>query len=221
MALGHNPSIVTSGLVLCLDAGNPRSYSGTGTQWNDISDTVNNSTLTNGPSYTSGTNGYFSFDGVDDYATCASKAAYAFGTGDFTLECWYYPTSFSTYSHMIALPDQNTFALKANATDGAIYFYSPTFTTYPTTGWTLTLNTWNHVVFVRSSSVAYPYLNGVALTSKSSFTNNFSAQACNIHNGYPSEFATCRISVVRMYNIGLSATQVLQNFNASRGRYGV
>jgi len=221
MALSHSPSIVRSGLVFWVDAGNTKSYPGSGTTWTDLSGQGNNGTLTNGPTYTSGANGYFAFDNVNDYVTAPSSSSYAFGTGDFTLEAWIYPTSFSGYTHLIALPDQNTFGLKANTGDGALYFYSSSFNNYPTTGWTLTLNQWNHVVFTRSSSVAYPYLNGIGYASKSGFTNNFSAQVLNIHNGFASEFTSCRISVVRIYNVALTAAQVAQNFEAYRGRYGI
>lgn len=56
MALAHSPKIVTDGLVLCLDAGNVKSYPGSGTVWNDLSGNDNNGTLVNGVGY-SGTNG--------------------------------------------------------------------------------------------------------------------------------------------------------------------
>jgi len=217
----NNPGIITTGLVLNLDASNLGSYSGSGTTWYDLSGTNNNGTLTNGPIYNSGANGYFAFDNVNDYVTAPSSSSYAFGTGDFTVEVWIYPTSFSGYTHLIALPDQNTFGLKAANGNGDLYFYSSSFTNYPTTGWRLTLNQWNHVVFTRSSSVAYPYLNGVGYASKSGFTNNFSAQILNIHNGFVNEFTSCRISVVRIYTLSLAAVQVTQNFEAYRGRYGI
>jgi len=212
--------IIRSNLVLNLDANQRSSYPGTGTTWFDVSGNGNNATSTGNPAFTSGNQSYFSFSGTQ-YFSCSSSSSFAFGTGDFAIECWYYPTSFSSYHHMIALPDQNTFGLKSNISNGEIYFYSTAFTTYPTTNWVLTLNSWNHVVFVRASSIAYPYLNGVPYSSKSGFTNNFSAQVCNIHYGWSNEFADARISVVRIYNNSLSSTQVLRNFNALRGRFGI
>jgi hypothetical protein len=54
MALSHSPSIVTDGLVLCLDAGNPKSYPGSGTTWTDLSGNGNNGTLVNGVGYSNG-----------------------------------------------------------------------------------------------------------------------------------------------------------------------
>ena len=193
--------------------------------WYDMSGNGNNGTLTNTPYHfigADGTNGYMSFDGTDDYITSPSSSNFAFGTGDFTLEVWIYPQSFSTYTHMIALPDQATFALKANVSDGDIYFYSPAYGTYgSTSGWTLTLNTWNHVVFKRESSVGYAFLNGASKGSKSGFTNSFSAQVLNIHNGWPGEFAQCRMSNIKIYNRALTASEIQQNFNANRSRFGI
>lgn len=218
-----NPySISTNGLVLNLDAGNSNSYLSSGTTWTDLSASPSNATLTNGPTFT---RPYIQFDGTDDFATIASNSKFAFGTGDFTLECWIYPQDFTKYTHMIAFPSQGTMALKADiglSAGGVIYLYSSTFDTYGFTGgWTLTLNSWNHVVFKRESSVAYAYLNGLGRGSKVGFTNNFTAQVCNIHNGQPGEFSQCRISAVRVYNRALSNEEIFGNFGATKSIYGL
>jgi len=192
--------------------------------WNDVSGEGNNATLTNGPTFNSYQwGGYIDFDGTDDYATAPASSDFAFGTGNFTLECWVYPIDISTtYQHMIALPNQGIFALKAEAGTGNIYFYSPSWNTYgSTSGWTLTLNTWNHVMFTRVSNVAYAYLNGVSKGSVSGFNNSFSSQVLNIHNGQPGEFTRMLIGAARIYNIGLSSSQVLQNYNATKARFGL
>ena len=146
-----------------------------------------------------------------------------FGTGDFTLEMWIYPQSFSTYTHMIALPNQDTFALKANVSDGVIYFYSPSWTTYGyTSGWTLAINTWQQVIFKRESSTGYAYLNGDSKGSRGSFTNNFSAQILNIHNGYyGNEMAECKMAIIRIYNRALTSDEITNNFNNGRQRFGL
>ena len=123
---------------------------------------------------------------------------------------------------MLALPDQGTFALKAEVNTGNIYFYSPTFTTYgSTSGWTIVQNTWNHVVLVRASSVAYAYLNGESKGTVSGFSNNFSAQVLNIHNGWPGEFAEAYMGPIKMYNRALSSQEVFLNFEAHRSRFGL
>ena len=53
MGLNHSPSIVTNGLTLYLDAGNPKSYPGSGTAWNDLSGQGKNFTWSASPSFVS------------------------------------------------------------------------------------------------------------------------------------------------------------------------
>ncbi len=74
MSTRYNPRIVTDGLVLYLDAANTKSYPGSGTTWTDISGKSNNGTLTNGPTFDSGNNGSFVFDGSNDYVSIPNVA---------------------------------------------------------------------------------------------------------------------------------------------------
>ena len=69
MGLGHSPSVVTSGLVLALDAGNTKSYPGSGATWTDLSGNGNTGTLQNSPTYSSANSGYFTLNGSTQYAT--------------------------------------------------------------------------------------------------------------------------------------------------------
>jgi hypothetical protein len=221
--------IDTTSLVLNLDAGNPSSYSGSGTTWTSLTGT-NNATLQNGPTFDTANGGTIAFDGTNDYASCASSSDFAFGTGDFTLEMWIkHGTSGSAYQHLFALPDQSTFGLKAwdQGSYGELYFYSSTFDTYtviPTStssGWVLDRNVWNHIVFTRASSVAYGYKNGILKGSKSSFNNNFSSQTLNIGWGYGSEYRSKNIAVARIWKRALSQAEITSSFNALRGRFGL
>jgi Concanavalin A-like lectin/glucanases superfamily len=217
--------VTSRGMVLNLDATNTTSFIGVGTTWVDMSASPSNATLTNGPTFTYP---YIQFDGTDDFATIASNSKFAFGTGDFTLECWIYPQSFSNFIHMIAFPNQGTMALKASSTDARISLQTPTYSTLTAdvgTGaaisWSLNLNAWNHIIMKRESSVAYLYANGLLRGQKTGFTNNFSAQACNIHSGNAGEFAQSRISAVRVYNVALNEYEITGNFNAVRSLYGL
>ncbi len=194
---------------------------GTRSSTQGLIDIVNNNTI-NLANVSYDSNGMIQFDGTDDYINVSSSSNYAFGTGAFTIEVMIYPQSFSNYTHMVALPDQSVFALKANVSDGAIYYYDPSFTTYGSTpGWTLTLNTWNHVVIVRDGTTAYCYLNGVLRGSVAGFTGNFSTQQMRIGWGAGSEFTTKKINVVKIYNKQLSATDVLNNYNNYKKRFGI
>jgi hypothetical protein len=163
------------------------------------------------------------FDGTDDYIVTTTSIPSNFGTGDFTIEVMIYPQSFISYTHMVALPDQNTFALKADIGNGIIYYYDPSFTTYgSTSGWTLTLNQWNHVVLVRSGNVAYVYLNGASKGSKTGFNTNLSStQIVNIGNGGTLEHTPKKINLVKIYNIALTADQVKQNYQQYKTRFNL
>jgi len=66
MGAAAGPDIVEDGLVLCLDAANPKSYPGSGNTWTDLRGNGNDGTLVNGVGYDSANNGSMVFDGVDD-----------------------------------------------------------------------------------------------------------------------------------------------------------
>ena len=119
MAISYNPRIVTDGLVLALDAGNPKSYPGSGTTWTDLSGNGNNGTLTNGPTYSSANGGSIVFDGVDDYAEITdSSNNFDLGGIDATLEFWIYIPSTSGADVIIGKGGNTT---NWNLSDGFIY----------------------------------------------------------------------------------------------------
>jgi len=88
----YGPKIVTSGLVLCLDAANKRSYPGTGTTWTDLSGNSNNGTLINGPTFNAGNQGGIVFDGTNDYISIGSQNIVGTGTSPFSVELCIYNT---------------------------------------------------------------------------------------------------------------------------------
>lgn len=89
MAFYRGPNVVTSGLVLSLDAANPKSYPGTGTAWNDLAGS-NNGTLTNGPTFSSANGGSIVFDGVNDYVSFNNPTSF---TGPYTILLWVKPNA--------------------------------------------------------------------------------------------------------------------------------
>ena len=81
MGIRRGPNIVQSGLVLSLDAGNIRSYPGSGTAWRDVSGN-GNAEMVNSPVFESSTKS-FTFDGTADYFSVTSNTAFKSITGDF------------------------------------------------------------------------------------------------------------------------------------------
>lgn len=223
MALAHSPSIVTTNLGLCLDAANPRSYPGSGTAWNDVSGNARNGTLVNGTAYNSSNGGSFVFDGVDDYVNVANSNL-NHGTGNFTYSCWVnlaakpaLGTIFEngTWTNSIIFRYENTgVALFAMGTYFGFYTFNPS------------LSTWNHLTFVRDGNNMLFYINGVYSTLLAFGTGlNVNPSPNNLFIGMSQHAAgQCfngRINLAMVYTAALTATQVAQNFDASRGRYGV
>ena len=233
MSTNYNPRIVTDSLTVALDAANSRSYSGTGTTWSDLSGNGNTGTLTNGPTYNSANGGSIVFDGLNDAVLLGSLGSfYSQGTISF----WMNSTAAENY--------RNPFTTKYNGVNAGIRFeqYS---NVSPYGGFTavvgndggsglqiidyspnaiLTENIWYNVVFVWSTvaNTAIGYLNGTQKfnTTHASWPTTLPAVA--IGNGYnSSRYYKGSFSNLLMYNKGLSAAEVAQNFNATRGRYGI
>lgn len=222
MSVGYNPSIVTSGLVLCLDAGNPRSYSGTGTVWNSVSGNVSTGTLTNGVTYSSTNTGVLVFDGVDDRVNVVNslsslsnltielflRTAVVDGTQNIFLD------QFSSLRYEIST--NNKFNIHLGNGSAWAYTFLPSTTTVQANTWYQTAWTWN-------GSTAVMYVNGVAENSltnaaASSGTGNITLGQ---HTPDTSYAWAGSMGSVKIYNTALSADQVLQNFNAQRTRYGI
>ena len=222
MSLFHSPSLVTSGLVLCLDAGNPKSYPGSGTTWTDLSGNANTGTLVNGPTFNSANGGSIVFDGVNDMAECQPSSLFNFGTGNFSAFVWF------RFSQIVTHP--TLFDLDNSASGNNILFYGntqadPRFRTWigggvrnSTAGFAV--NTWYHCGVSRSSGLVSQYINGVLDGTFTGSGNVSSGQFLRIGTAHYARFNGL-ISSVSIYNRALSAAEITTNFNAMRGRYGV
>ena len=224
------PATVTSGLVLELDAGNIKSYPTTGTTWFDKSGNANNGTLTNGPTFNTGSLGSIVFDGVDDYVTIPT---FTIPTGSFSCESFFQWYNLGTdrgtiFSLNYNYPSTGYLIRQRDNSSGKFVIWSDygsesgIFSTRA-----LTANTWNHVVVVQSSGNCSIYINGV-LDSSQSLPNPALSQSYPILIGAratsgPSvgAYLTGRIGINKIYNRALSASEIQQNFNATRARFGI
>ena len=222
MALTHSPSIVTNGLVLCLDAGNPKSYPGTGTAWTDLSGRGNNATLTNGPTFNSANGGYIDFDGTNDYALGSNSTDFLFGTGDYTMSYWFRADTFSPLPAIVDLRPNS--GIDQAYSD---YIESNKFKLWlhPTTIYnggitTLQTATWYNACVTRSGSAGSVYINA---TLDGTFTNSTNlVQGRFKITGPVSNYFNGRVSNALVYKgKALSATEIAQNYNALKGRYGL
>jgi hypothetical protein len=219
-------TIVQQGLVLNLDAGNPYSYGGAGTTFYDVSPTALSWTINNA-TYNSSDPKYFSYNGSNSWLESSTSAAYDSQT--ITMECWFYPSPLSQEGFLFekgAVNSQYSMFLSLTA------FYFRTFggtinnqdLTFASSTY-LTANVWNHVICTYNGSIKIIYVNGVQVASVNASgtlntgqTNQYIGKYGNAGNNYP---FNGRIGETRVYNIALSAAQVLQNYNATKGRFGL
>jgi hypothetical protein len=225
MAGSVAPNMVTDGLVLYLDASNTKSYVSGSTIWNDISTGGNNGSLTNGPTFSSTNGGSIVFDGTNDYIDCGNNNVLDF-TNNFTLSVWLNRNSTQPsldsgiVGRATAADGYSGYLLFYNGSGISLYIRSATRVS---TG-VISPNVNYNVVGTYNGSTAAIYVNGVLVNS--SATNvvavptgvNFQIGQYTLpppqqRNFAGSIFNTCA------YNRALSATEVLQNYNATKGRY--
>ena len=220
MSIHYSPTTVTNGLVLSLDAGNSKSYPGSGTTWTDLSGRGNHGTLVNGPTYSSANGGSLLFDGVDDYATVSNNITP--GTGDFAVSVFVYKTETIANRYVWDFgANGGTLSSGTSITLGFRY-YNPVVGYI--VGPTHTVNTWYNIVISRISGITYFYSNGSLLNSAAdTFNIGSGGTTFNIGRygggGYTHLGSMSNLFVYK--GRGLSAAEVLQNFSALRGRYGV
>jgi hypothetical protein len=225
MGISYNPRTITDGLVLCLDAANPKSYPGSGTTWTDLSGRGNNGTLVNGVGYSGDNLGSLSFDGVNDYVNIPNSTDLQ--VNNFTLEGWVYPISGTnppSGSGYHIMRKESTFLLSHHWDSGnrvGLWMqrtggWEPTFSGTPAP-----LNTWCNVVATYDNSAVRIYFNGdqVASTSKSGQTRVTTTDVLingTVSNSLPQNY---NCSIAKIYNRALTAQEIQQNFNATKSRF--
>ena len=222
MGVFAGPEIVEDGLVLCLDAGNTKSYPGSGITWTDLSGRGNDGTL-DGAGYNSSNGGSISFDGTDDYVT----TGFTRGTlGNYlTLTAWYKYTGTSgrTYSAIIGGLERSTeFFIGKNTGNTNIGVQDGNYYSDFVTGSNAFDGNWHQIVYSYDNGTGKIYLDGV-LKNTNSFTKCNDAEEIIIggeteSGGY---YFDGNISLVSFYNRVLTAAEIQQNFNANRSRFGI
>jgi hypothetical protein len=226
MALFRGPNIVRSGLVLALDAADRNSYRGSGTSWFDLSGNTNTGTLTNGPTFSGANLGTIVFDGVDDYVSISNNSNFNNGN-NITVEAWVLCTNWSSYTHpMIVAKGINVEWILWKSNDSGYVGklgWRAAGTVYSTTS--LPNNTWVQCVGSVGSAGQKVYLNGVleSTVGNTTFTSgNVNVTiAAGLVTGSPSNLLGANVAITRIYNIQLTDNQVLQNYNATKPRFGL
>ena len=225
MTTSYSPLIVTDGLVMYLDAANPKSYPGAGTIWTDISRNNNNGTLTNGPTFSSANLGSIVFDGVDDYVetACALNTIRAYNSStEFTIKLPLY-----SGGQRCILSYRSAGTMYIGKGSSGIFVYYNTLNNPAYTVGNIPDGSIAHCVVTcdATNNLLSTYINGVLAGSVSrtgwSATYNVTLGLGFDLSGGTNEYMLGNMYLFRHYNKVLSAAEVLQNYNATKTRYGL
>ena len=231
---GYN-AIVSSNLLLYINAAVINSYIGSGTLVNDLSGNANNGVLINGPTFTTDGGGGLIFDGSNDYAEFDNTIKGA-NTDNFTLCCFMRCSSYGPgVAALVRGRDQagayyegwSMFvgADSSGKPQTAVVTTTPNIAAYTTVSDTaISTNTWFYVVGVWTAGTSLAvYVNGVLQKS----TANTSTNLRNSSTGFVlatagvSAYYGCTVANAQAYNRALTASEILQNFNSQKSRFGL
>lgn len=226
MSVFSYPNIVNDSLVLTLDAGNQNSYAGSGTNWYDLSGNGNNGTLTNGPTFNSSNIGSIVFDGVDDYVKPPNSTT--FQLTNFTFSSWVKTTIADTNQFIIDCSSNAALGFGYSyriTSSNTIRFWAYSAQYYLDSISTLSTNTWYNIVVTYDNSTLTQkiYINNVLdnssmagyfITSTPSYLQIGAAQLFGM-------YLKGNISFIQMFSRTLSATEISQNYNTIKYRYGL
>jgi hypothetical protein len=236
------PAVVTNGLVLNLDAGFTPSITSLPTNivggsygsytpvWYDVSSGGNNGSLINGPTFSSANGGSIVFDGVDDYVNIPDNSVLDFtGSVNLTSEVWIKFNLYKDISFVNAKGDGSGLTNNYNyffiGTNTAFYFRFSNGTTSQSSpiigSSTLPTGSWGHVVGVLDTSAIRIYLNGTEIGTATARTINPAANNSPFYISTPSYSLNGSVGASRIYNRALSAAEILQNYNATKSRFGL
>jgi hypothetical protein len=232
MGLAYGGAIVRDGLVLALDAADRNSYPGTGTTWYDLSGNNLNGTLVNTPTYSSDFNGTLLFDGVNERVNVTASSLIQNLTTNFTFQAF---VRFNTSGGQYGI-----FTKGSTFTDGWTVYVrqGPQFALIghnesnvssgllaPTPSGGISTNTWYQITYTYDNTVVRSYIDGVQ-SSTESYSETFDSIGTSPYIGWGPSVGTPKywpgnISNTTLYNRALTASEVLQNYNATKSRFGL
>ena len=222
----NNDAIVTDGLVLCLDAADPKSYNGSGTTWFDRVN-ESNTTLINSPTYVNDSGDAINFNQSNDYAPTPWGANVNPYNNPISISCWFKINALQS-TRILFSTGQN----RGNGDfNQRLYFGSVTTTRF---GWgiqgsfwasseiTKPIDTnWHNVTIVIDSVNARCYIDTILEDTKavnSSYVLNDNLWL-GAHNSATSNNINARIANLHVYEKALTTEEIQQNYNATKGRF--
>ncbi len=221
MALAYNPTIVSNGLVVAYDPANPKCYPGSGVTFYDLSGNGNHGTLTNGPTISNNLAKYTVFDGSNDYIVSSNNTGIAVSSPRTIMAwAWMGNVSSSVIARIGASASIQAYEMQVWSSKLIMHRYSGSPAHVESTS-TVKLNRWYHFAISYDGSNVKFYIDGAYDGVSSLSLNTANAP---LYVGYPvytegNGHMNGNVSQVLLYNRELSASEINQNYNATKGRY--
>jgi hypothetical protein len=234
MGFGRGPKIVTDGLVLALDAANTKSYPGSGATWTDLSGNGYNATLINSVGYSSNSGGMLTFNGSTQVAT-VNVNSFVRNNTSYTFSTFFYLTTSNGGAPFCLMTTPND----SDNTDGFwqhLNLGNWLWRTEDSSGefggnaeapTGFVSSTYYHLTVVVTTNSIKFYRNGNLISTISttfSWANvrNDNTAYLFIGKGYEDAYyMTGNVGNFLMYNRVLSESEIEQNYNATKGRFGL
>ena len=226
------PNMVTDGLTFALDAGNVQSYPGSGTTWYDIVGSING-TSAGSPVYSSADGGHFVMDGTDDYFYFDATTTAPLVTSTGSLCFWINLDNVAQYRGILMIYDASYTDFLILRCDGStirlliennnvqvLGLYTSSLTSH--------LGNWIYLVATQNGTNATWYINASQDTTV--VDASWIAEACSSatntslrigYSSWASNYMDGKLAIVQVYNRALSTTEITQNFNAHKSRFGL
>ena len=237
MGISYNPHTVTDGLVLALDAANTKSYPGSGTAWTDLSGRGNTGTLQGSPTYNSSNRASFTLNGSNQYATITGYKGIT-GTAARTSIIWFKTNVLNASYRLLGWGtvsigakwnislESTTYRARVELAGGAAVTCNSGTQNVADTNWHMVAatapanGTANDIkIYIDGNLITdVTILSGA--TSINTASNIDVSFGASLVDGVPG-YLNGHIAVAQIYNRALTAAEILKNFNALRGRYGI
>lgn len=232
MSSSSGPDTVTTGLVLSLDAANRIGYPGSGTTWFDRSGNSNNGTLVSSPTFSGTNGGILGFNGSNQYINNIQSSSVQL-IDSMSISCWFKPNNFAGGRQgLVGRNGLNEYTITLETTGGvSLYFASvgqpgDYYNGASQMAFGQTNGVFQNLVVVRdyNTNFVYCYKNGILVSTSSSLAglNKPTATSGPMTIGFGNGgFYNGSVSLISMYNRALSASEILQNYNVTKSRFGL
>lgn len=220
--LDSNIKIVTDGLVLYVDASQLRSYSGTGTTWTNLISNVNNGTLTGTPGFSNTNGGNFTFNGSTQYVDCGNNVSLQITQG--TISAWIKSTTNDT-TYRAIIVKQSNYGIFIKS--GVLVAYDWGNNLERASATNIIDGNWKNVVMTFTTNTGTPsnnailYVNGSAVLTTTIKWSNNNIQVFLGYGNFSGQVLNGSMANALIYNRTLSSTEVLQNYNVTKTKFGL